>query len=108
MSESLPFDGYNRRFEMPPYHEGDTLPAANPMFGYNNRVVTFTRWKLSARELEEITRTGEVWMASRTGIRPMQPHWVGSLSYIKYVCAEMGGLWGRSKNRPQKDDRENA
>lgn len=97
MAKAIPFDGYNRLFEMPPYDADDKFPAMQPAPGYNTAVLTFTRWKLSPEELEEINRTGEVWMACRTGRRPMQPHWLGSLSYIKWACAELGGLWKPSK-----------
>lgn len=98
MAEAIPFDGYNRMFEMAPYDEGDPWPAMKPMPGYNSEVLTFTRWKLSDDELAEVNRTGEVWMAARTGRRPIQPHWLGSLSYIKWACAELGGLWKKPKS----------
>ena len=100
MAKCIPFEGHNRRFEVP-LQAGDLLPSMLPMFGYNNKVLTFTRWKLTEAELEEINRTGEIWMAARTGARPMQPHWLGSLSWIKFCCAEMGGLWKKTKPSEQ-------
>lgn len=94
MAESIQFDGMNRHFQTPPADpEVDLLSGAPDMFGYNNGVLTFTRWKLSSEEMEEIIRTGEIWLAVRTGTRPIQPHWLGSLSFIKQACADFGRLW---------------
>lgn len=97
MAEAVVFDGYNRMFVMPPGDDGDTITAMDPVPGYNSEVLTFTRWKLSPEEIQEVCLTGEVWMACRTGRRPMQPHWLGSEEYIKWSCVDMGGLWKPTK-----------
>jgi hypothetical protein len=93
MAISKRFPGANRVYEMKPYEEGDKFPAMRPMTAYSNPVASFTRWQLSPEEIEEVIRTGEVWMVCRNGERPMQPHWVGSLGYIKWACSDLGGLW---------------
>jgi hypothetical protein len=94
MAVSIEFDGINRRYETPPENpDEDRIALSPPMFGYSNGILAFTRWKLSPEELTEIAKTGEVWLAVRCGRRPMQPHWLGSLSHIKQACADFGGLW---------------
>lgn len=105
MADSIEFDGMNRRYETSPVNpEEDGSLGDPPMFAYTNGVVAFTRWKLSAEELAEIAETGEVWLAVRSGKRPMQPHWVGSLAFIKRACADLGGLW-RPRNRKLLEDK---
>lgn len=90
MAEAIEFPGVNRVYEKPPSDADDMIPNMAPIPAFQGNVVTYTCWKLSEREIEEINRTGEVWMAVRCGQRPMQPHWVGSLGFIKWACAEMG------------------
>lgn len=100
MAESVPFKGVNRIFEIDPKHSEGNMPSMLPMHGYQGNVLTYTCWKLSPEELEEINRTGEVWLAARCGPRAMQPHWLGSLSFIKWACAEMGKMWNPNTPMP--------
>lgn len=111
MAESIEFEGINRQFQTPVENPEEDGPFLNlpPMWGYNNGTLTFTRWQLTPEEIMEIAKTGEVWLAVRTGTRPMQPHWLGSLSFIKERCSDFGGLWRvRSRKAPTTDDLEPA
>lgn len=95
MAKSIEFTGINRIYSAP-LEEGDEIPACDPMFAFNNGAISMTRWKLSDEELAEINRTGEVWLAVRSGRRPMQPHWLGSMSDMKRKCLDFaGGIWFR-------------
>lgn len=104
MAESIQFEGANRHFVTPLLAPEDHFNGIEPMWGFTNGVLTFTRWELTPDEIMEIAKTGEIWMAVRCGPRPMQPHWVGSLSFIKRACADFGGLWGRFRRRPRSPD----
>jgi hypothetical protein len=103
MATSIKFEGINRHFQTPPENPEEDGPfGPAPMWGFSNGVVTFTRWRLSPDELDEGLWTGEVWLAVRCGQRPMQPHWLGSLGWIKQACSDFGGLWRvREINQPK-------
>jgi len=100
MAEAVSFAGVNRLFEMQPYHEGDQLSPMLPMPAFQGNVLTYTCWKPSEKEMQEIIRTGEIWLAVRCGSRPMQPHWLGSLSHVKSSCAGMGNMWNPDRPIP--------
>lgn len=100
MAESIEFKGVNRLFEMRPYDEEDGLSPMEPIPAFQGTVITYTCWRPSEEEMEEINRTGEVWMAVRSGSRPIQPHWLGSLSFIKRACAGMGSIWNPDRPIP--------
>jgi hypothetical protein len=105
MAESIPFDGFNRRY-VTPMHEGDVINSVPDMFGYTNDIVTYTRWKLTPEELAEIAATGEVWLVSRNGKGSMRPTWVGSARSILLQCLSQGRIWNRKL--PQIEDKRNA
>jgi hypothetical protein len=99
---SIQFEGMNREYITPPENLAEDGPDNGKpnMWGFNNGVISYTRWKLSPEEIAEIVRSGEVWMAARVGTRAMQPHWVGSLSFIKRACADFGKMWNPGR-KPQ-------
>jgi hypothetical protein len=111
MAESIPFEGANRRLVSPMHEpEVDLINDKPDMFGFNNGIITYTRWQLTPEEITEIAKTGEVWVATRDGVNPMRPTWVGSFSTIKEMCLGYGRFWKR-KPRPQallEDKREPA
>ena len=105
MAEAVMFAGANRIFEL---QTDDPLPVMAPMPAYVGQALTYTCWKLSPEELEEINRTGEVWMAARCGQRPIQPHWVGSLKFIKWACTDLGGFIRLPRHPDTPEQKEEA
>lgn len=102
MAKSVEFPGHNRRFEIPKQIH-DHVTYADTMFAHSNGVWSHVCWKLSEEELEEVKRTGEVWMAVRCGVEPLRPHFAGSLSWVKQNTIDFaGGMWRSFK--PKKPE----
>jgi hypothetical protein len=110
MAKCVTFDGANRHFLAIPMEKGDFGLNPQPeMFGFSNGIITYSRWKLTPEEAAEIAKTGEVWIAVRCGQRPMQAHWLGSISTIKAQCLDFGRFWKRKpKPRLLEDKRAQA
>lgn len=99
MGKSIEFNGMNRHFVSPIDNAFDGTFDQVRMWGYSNGITTFTKWELTPDEIMEIAKTGHVWLAVRCGKRPMQPHWLGSERFIRYMFTDQGGLWDRVRRK---------
>jgi hypothetical protein len=111
MAKSIEFDGYNKHMVNPMAEpEVDRIHGKGDMFGFSNGIITYTRWQLTPEEITQIAKTGEVWIAERTGNKIMRQHWVGSFHSIRQQCLDYGRFWKRTQPpRLQiEDKRENA
>lgn len=93
MATSVPFNPNNKIYERP-LDEGEEIGNTGPLYAYNNGVLSMTCWQLSPEELEEVCKTGQVWLAVRTANRAMRPTWLGSYLEMKRQTLDFaGGIW---------------
>lgn len=110
MAESIPFLGANTHFTLNERHPEDGSDTGmRSFFGYRSKcgVMTHTAWRLTAKELEQINRTGVVMVSFKNHSAPISPMWVGSRESVLSETIEFGGVWGTKplnfKPRPQPD-----
>jgi hypothetical protein len=90
MGEPVEFDGCNLRL-LPPAGDEDTVMA---MYAFRNGRDTVSCWRLAESELEEVMRTGCVWLDVATGRSPPPPVYVGSGEAVRALAADVG-VWRR-------------
>lgn len=93
MAEAVDFAGSNFTFKAPADREdiGDLHTFRQP-----NGPCNVSCWKLSAEELEEINRTGCVYLSILSG-RIFFPAFVGSESTVRSVVVDYGQPWARAQ-----------
>lgn len=80
----------NFTFHPPPGRE-DVSPARV----FRNKSMIVLPWDLSAQELAEITRTGQVFLSIMG--QGMPPVYVGSETEVRGMVADYGPVWPRVK-----------
>lgn len=96
MADSVNFTGANQRFDPQVYCPDDgTDTGMRPIFAYVSPCDTmvYSAWRLSEDELQEVKRSGLVFLAHRQVGRPIMPTWVGSRSFIRRNCRDHSRLW---------------
>lgn len=91
MAEAIKFPGANMVFKAPPGRE-DIVDLHN--FRQPNGPANVSCWKLTPEELEEINRTGCVFLSVMSG-NNFFPAFVGSEGVVRSVVADYGMLWER-------------
>lgn len=71
MAEPTGFKEANKVFGPPPGVSEEQVGSINACVTGDNQVVTC--WRLSAEELEEVNRTGRIWLGVHGGL---PPHWI--------------------------------
>ena len=98
MGDSVKFTGANQVRLPRMFCEEDGLdvgPRPIYLFETGCTTMTFSAWRLSDKEIEEVSRSGLVWLAQRTVGAKIPATFVGSRSHIISECAEFGGIWNR-------------
>ena len=88
MAHPIDFPGSNFKFVAPPNRED-----ISDLHTFRNEVCNVTCWQLTPAELEEIIRTGCVWVNQMIGMGQMQPLFVGSESVTRSVVVDYGKIW---------------
>lgn len=92
MAEAIRFEGANFVFKAPPEREDVSDLHTFRQHGGPSNV---SCWRLSPEELEEVNRTGCVWLSVMSG--PMfHPAFVGAESVVRSVVVDYGPVWKRS------------
>lgn len=95
MASPVDFPGSNRLLGAPRGMEATVAP----LHTFNNKVCSVSCWELSAAELEEIARTGRVWLSVFAGAS-QPPVYVGSASAVRGVVADYGAVWPQLAQPP--------
>lgn len=84
MANPIEFDGWNCLFR----GNGETV---SDLHTFKNRGMIVSAWSLTPEELEEVNRTGLVWL----GIvgQGMPPVIVGSRAVVRGLVADYGEVW---------------
>jgi hypothetical protein len=88
MGEPVKFEGFTHDFGPPPGL--DEMVGRLPVF--LNGATVVSAWKLSPEELEEVNRTGVVFLSVMSGTSVF-PCYVGSESSTKEVASDTGHVW---------------
>jgi hypothetical protein len=93
MAHPVKFAGSNFTFLAPPDRDdiGDLHTFRQP-----NGPANVSCWQLTADELEEVIRTGRVFISVNSG-RIFFPVFVGSESVCRSVVVDSGAVWVRSQ-----------
>ena len=59
---------------------------------FKNRICNVSCWELTPEELEEINRTGKVFLSSMSG-DALFPAFVGSEKVVRSVVVDYGAIW---------------
>lgn len=86
MAEAIRFEGCNTVLKAPAGRDD-----VADMFGYSYRNGFVACWQLTPEELEEINRTGCVYVSIMGSSIP--PSFVGSRSSVRSVTVDYGGIW---------------
>lgn len=89
MGQPVKFEGANVRL-LPP--EGSE--NIQEMATYTNGLCSVSCWELSAEEMEEVARTGRIFISIFSG-RSQPPVFVGSEDTVRSVVVDYGGVWKR-------------
>lgn len=93
MGKPIEFAGVNRVYGPPKGREEQVgnLPV------FMNGTCIVSAWKLTPAELEEVIRTGTVFLSSMSG-EVLFPMFVGSESVVRSVVVDHGAIWPREEN----------
>lgn len=92
MAEAVDFPGSNFRFLAPP---GRDDVADLHTFRQPGGPCNVSCWKLTPEELEEVVRTGRVFLSVMSG-PAFYPAFLGSESVVRGVAVDYGPVWARS------------
>jgi hypothetical protein len=87
LSKPITFNGHNCTLAAPKGDEDRVTPL--PIF--RNGVQCVSAWELSPAELEEIARTGIVWLSVWSGLT-QPPVYVGGKQQVRELTAD-NGVW---------------
>lgn len=88
MGHSTKFEGCNKVLTAPKGQEDRT----HDLHTFNNGNVTVSAWVLSPEEIEEINKTGKIFLSVFFGPSP-PPVFVGSEKSVKELVADYGKVW---------------
>lgn len=89
MAIAVDFKGANCLLRAPPDNDGiGELPV------FRNGVTSVSCWHLSPSEIDEITRTGHVYVAVLSGKQSQPPVFAGSETAVRGMTADYG-VWKR-------------
>lgn len=91
MAQAINFAGSNFTFKAP---EGRDDIGDLHTFRQPNGPANVSCWKLTKEELEEISRTGEIYLSVMSG-GVFYPSFVGSLTTVRSVVVDYGVIWDR-------------
>jgi hypothetical protein len=100
MAVNLRFPGINRRFKST-VTDQDDAPRGVPGFSAyetSNQSVIYSAWHLDEKEIQEVLRTGTVWVAQITRGAMPNPMFVGSRSWVLKHGIDFGGMWGGTQD----------
>jgi len=87
MAYPIVFDGCNKVYKAPPGRDD-----VGDLAVYSNGSCIVSCWQLTPEELEEVNRTGCVFMSSMSG-DVLFPQFVGSRSVVRSVIVDYGGTF---------------
>ena len=88
MGHPVHFKGCTHSYAAPP--DRDDMSDL-PLYSWQNGIVTC--WELSPEELDEINRTGCVYVAVLGNKGIVHPMCLGSRSAVRSVTVDYGGIW---------------
>ncbi|GEM_PF-1340874 len=91
MATAVNFTGSNMKL-MPP----DGAENVEPLHTFTNGVCSVSCWELSSEDLEQIARTGRIFVTVLSG-RSQPPVFIGSEESVRSVVVDYGGVWARGK-----------
>ncbi len=97
MARGIPFKGANRRFLPPPGDDGTVTELATFVNGH----AIVSCWELDAAELDEVNRTGRVFLSVLSG-RTLFPVFVGSESEVRRLVADTGPTFAADDTAPAR------
>ncbi len=89
MADAVDFKGSNFTFSAPP--DRDDVCDLHT-FRQHGGPCNVSAWKLRPEELEEINRTGVVYLSVMSG-RTLYPAFLGSESVVRSVVVDYGAIW---------------
>jgi hypothetical protein len=89
MGTPAPFPGANKLFSAPEGRED-----VSDLYVFSNGQANVSAWQLSPAELEEVNRTGIVFLSVLSG-NCFYPAAVGSEESIRLMVADYGKVWKR-------------
>lgn len=89
MGQAVPFAGCNHHYEAP--EDRDDISGL-PCF--NNGQVTVSVWQLDPEEIDEIVRTGRIYLSVMMG-KSMPPVYLGGEEATRMMVQDYGGVWKR-------------
>lgn len=92
MGLPVTFTGCNRWLMPPLGKDGAPRGDIAPMHSFNNGTVTVQRWLLTQAELDEVRRTGCVFVAVIMG-ETAPPLFVGNYESARALTADYGAVW---------------
>ncbi len=91
MAYGIDFKGSNKRYGPPLGVSEDQCKTLNT---FNNGQCIVSCWELTKEELEEINRTGKIFLSVWSG-NTLFPVLVGSEDVVRSVVADYGAVWKR-------------
>lgn len=89
MAQPVNFPGANMRLLPPQGSEN-----VSELHTYTNGICSVSCWELTPEELEEVARTGKVFVTILSG-RTQPPVFVGDEAAVRSVVVDFGGVWKR-------------
>lgn len=90
MAEAIDFPGSNMILGAPIGHE----ESVSDLYTFTNGNCSVSCWRLSAEEMEEINRTGCIFLSIFSG-RSQPPVFVGGEEEVRSLVVDYGGVWAR-------------
>ncbi len=89
MAHGIDFKGSNTRYGPP---RGVSEEQCRTLNVFKNGACIVSCWEFTKEELEEINRTGKVWLSMWSG-DTLFPALVGSESVVREVVVDYGPVW---------------
>jgi len=94
MAEAIQFSGANMLLRAP----AAMRESVNDLWAFTNGKCSVSCWQLSPDEIEEVARTGKIFLSVFSG-SSQPPVVLGSEESVRAVVADSGGVWKREAVR---------
>lgn len=94
MSKPIDWYGKNKILKAP---KGTTEEQVQDLHVFNNGVVSVSRWQLSEKALNEVLKTGCIFVSCLSG-NTQPPIFIGSHDEVREVAVDYGPVWKLRSN----------